>query len=314
MEKKKFFTVKKIILFILIILLIAVGVVLLINYRNIKSIYRGLTTNIDDIQQQMTQNDQNIADALAESGISLTKEELDLFSDGSLSQDEISAIILKSMTEGSADEVLPDAEKSDDDENGTENTDVTAPETSTDSSNGKATGSEKSSGDTNAVGTDTSTDTSYGKANGGGKGTSSASNGTSKSSQNSSNASALPKSSGTDEAEYNKKVADLIAKVYVIKANFTSSLAAFENDIISSYKALPTSERTNANKAKIVADNMSYALGLEAQCDAQIAAVTDELTALLKQYGKDTALVDSINSAYQQEKELKKAYYLSLYK
>ena len=288
MEKKKFFTVKKIILFILIILLIAVGVVLLINYRNIKSIYRGLTTNIDDIQQQMTQNDQNIADALAESGISLTKEELDLFSDGSLSQDEISAIILKSMTEGSADEVLPDAEKSDDDENGTENTDVTAPETSTDSSDGKT--------------------------NNGGKGTSSTSNGTSKSSQNSSNTSALPKSSGTDEAEYNKKVADLVAKVYVIKANFTSSLAAFENDIISSYKALPTSERTNANKAKIVADNMSYALGLEAQCDAQIAAVTDELTALLKQYGKDTALVDSINSAYQQEKELKKAYYLSLYK
>ena len=288
MGKKKFFTVKKIILSIIVILLIAAGAVLLINYQNIKALYRGMTTNVDDIQQQMTQNEQNIADALTESGISLTMEELDLVSDGSLSQEEISAIILKGMTEESADETLSDAENSEDSEIGSENTD--------------------------AIGTETSTDSSNGKANGGEKDVPSVSGGASKGSQPSSNTSSSPKSSNTNEAEYNKKVADLVAKIYVIKANFTSSLAAFENDIISSYKALPASERTNKNKAKIVADNMSYALGLESQCDAQIKAVTDELTALLKQYGKDTALIDSINSAYEQEKELKKAYYLSLYK
>ena len=288
MEKKKFFTVKRLILFIIVILLIVAGVVLLINYPNIKALYKGMTTNPDDIQQQIVQNNQNIADALTESGISLTKEELDLFSDGSLSQDEISAMILKGMTEGSVDEALSNADNSEGDENATENANATAPETGTNSPDKKS--------------------------NNAGTGKSNVSNGNSNSTQPSPNASTLPDSSDKDEAEYNKKVADLVAKVYVIKANFTSLLAALEDSAISSYKALPASERTHASKAKIVSDNMSYVLGLEAQCDAQVKAVTDELTALLKQYGKDTALVDSINSAYQQEKELKKAYYLSLYK
>ena len=42
--------------------------------------------------------------------------------------------------------------------------------------------------------------------------------------------------------------------------------------------------------------------------------ITDELSALMKANGKDTSLVDAINSAYANEKELKKAYYISLYK
>lgn len=79
------------------------------------------------------------------------------------------------------------------------------------------------------------------------------------------------------EEEYNKKVADLVAKMYVVKANFTSTLSAFEANIISSYKSLPAEQRTSATKAKIVSDNMSYVTGLEAQCDAQVKAITDEL-------------------------------------
>ena len=116
------------------------------------------------------------------------------------------------------------------------------------------------------------------------------------------------------EEEYNKKVAELVAKIYVIKANFTSTLSAFESNIIASYKALPKEQHTTATKAKIVSDNMGYVTGLEAQCDAQVKAVTDELSALMKENGKDTSLVDAINSAYNSEKELKKAYYISLYK
>lgn len=105
-----------------------------------------------------------------------------------------------------------------------------------------------------------------------------------------------------------------MAKIYVIKANFTSTLSTFESNIIASYKALPKEQHTTATKAKIVSDNMGYVAGLEAQCDAQVKAVTDELSALMKENGKDTSLVDAINSAYKNEKELKKAYYISLYK
>lgn len=116
------------------------------------------------------------------------------------------------------------------------------------------------------------------------------------------------------DEEYNRKVAELIAQVYVIKANFTSQLSAFESSIINSYKALPAEQRTAATKARIVSENMGYIAGLEAQCDAQINAVTTELKAFLASCGRDTSLVDSINTAYANEKELKKAYYISLYK
>ena len=116
------------------------------------------------------------------------------------------------------------------------------------------------------------------------------------------------------EQEYNKKVAELVAQVYVIQANFNSTLNAFENRIISEYKALPAEERTTSTKARIVSENMAYVVGLEAQCDAQIKEITDALTKLMNENNKDTSLVDSINKAYQNEKELKKAYYISLYK
>lgn len=116
------------------------------------------------------------------------------------------------------------------------------------------------------------------------------------------------------DEEYNRKVSELIAQVYVIKANFTSQLSVFESSIINSYKALPPEQRTAATKARIVSENMGYVVSMEAQCDAQISAVTAELYAFLTSCGKDTSLVDSINSAYANEKELKKAYYISLYK
>ena len=116
------------------------------------------------------------------------------------------------------------------------------------------------------------------------------------------------------EEQYNTRVSELVAKMYSIKADFITQLSAFESRIISEYKALPKEQRTSATKTRIVSENMSYVMGLEAQCDAQVKAVTDELTAIMTANGKPTTLVDQINAAYVSEKEIKKAYYVSLYK
>ncbi len=121
-------------------------------------------------------------------------------------------------------------------------------------------------------------------------------------------------SNGVTDEEYNRKVAELVAQIYVIKSDFMSQLSSFESNIINAYKALPEEQRTTATKARIVSENMGYVAGLEAQCDAQVSAVTSELSAFLISCGKDTSLVNSIQAAYANEKELKKAYYISLYK
>lgn len=116
------------------------------------------------------------------------------------------------------------------------------------------------------------------------------------------------------EEQYNMRIAELVARMYSIKADFVSQLASFESSVIAQYKALPAEQRTTATKSRIVSENMNYIMGLEAQCDAQVAAVTSELTAIMTANGKSTALVDQINTAYINEKENKKAYYVSLYK
>lgn len=119
---------------------------------------------------------------------------------------------------------------------------------------------------------------------------------------------------GMTEDEYNMSVSELVAKVYSVKADFNSKLSAFESKVIADYKALPPEQRTSATKARIVSENMSYVMGLEAQCDAQVKTITDELYAIMTANGKPTTLVDQINAAYISEKENKKAYYISLYK
>ena len=121
-------------------------------------------------------------------------------------------------------------------------------------------------------------------------------------------------SANTPDDAYNKAVSDQIAKLYVLKAQYTSTLASFEADIKAQYLALPQEERGTAAKAKIVSDNMAYVAGLEAQCDAQVNAILAEISSIGKQYGKDDSLVSALKSAYANEKELKKAYYISLYK
>ena len=44
-----------------------------------------------------------------------------------------------------------------------------------------------------------------------------------------------------------------------------------------------------------------------------MAEIEQKITALLKEMGRDTSLVDEIQSAYEEEKSLKKAYYLGLH-
>ena len=303
---------KWIVLTIFLILLAVIVFFAVKNLENIKALYKGLTTDTTQIGMLIQQNQKDTVGALSNSGINVSEEDFKKFNEGNLSEEEISEIIFNSMSSGSS----QTADNNNQEENANENASA---EGSQDANN-QTSESNSSSVSNNSQDSQNSSSQSSDSSNNSGttqnnQTTSSASGNSSAagSSQTNTNTASTP-SGALSEDEYNKKVADLVAKIYVIKGNFLALLSEFENKIISDYKALPSSQRTNAKKAQIVADNMSYIAGLEAQCDAQVKAVTDELTALMKAQGKDTSLVDAINKAYAQEKELKKAYYISLYK
>ncbi len=274
-QKKHKNRVLKYILIALLIIVVLIGLFIAMNYKNVVAFYKGLTTDSGTLSQQLEQNKKDTADALVNSGLNISEEDLNKINDGSLSKEEISNVLLNSM--GKTEDVSQSGAEQNQPETGQQNEPSIEIEKNEDVSD--------------VTGKDNQKVTEQEK---------------------------LPEQEKDEkilsEQEYNKKLADLVAQVYVIQANFNATLNAFESRIISEYKALPAEQRTASTKAKIVSDNMAYVVGLEAQCDAQIKEVTDALTKLMTENNKDTSLVDSINKAYQNEKELKKAYYISLYK
>lgn len=293
---------KKIALAVIIVILIVLSGVVVSNFNNISALYKGLTQSSDEISSNIEKNKQNTSQALQDAGINMSEEDFEKLNSGELSADEILQIIQGAVSSDNQ-QKDPENEPSPEQKPQGNETDekkdeyVAAPEQKPEQNPEQniQVQPDDSQGDVQKPVEQEKTDTPP---------------------QSQPNPVVPPEQSETvlAEAEYNKKVADLVAKVYTIKSEFMATLDSFESKIVSEYKALPAEQRTSATKAKIVADNMSYMLSLEAQCDAQIKAVTDELTKLMKEYGKDMALVDAINSAYANEKELKKAYYVSLYK
>ena len=347
MENKSTKSVRARVLLTLLILILAIILGVFFVYRNnIKAVWRGLTTDTGDISEMIQNSQTQTKNALSDAGMNVSEDDFNKLNNGDLSQEEIEAIIYDSLSGAETDPVKKPVS-----DTGSETVaEGETPGDKADSGDGKTTGSsaEPSSKDQpSSDGKQPSSAPGGQSENASGKTPSSGKNPSGSKDASGSKPSGstqtkdptaasttptrtpsttqgtfLPQPGTTSpigtaklsEEEYNKKVAELVAKIYVIKANFTSTLSAFESNIIASYKALPKEQHTTATKAKIVSDNMGYVTGLEAQCDAQIKAVTDELSALMKENGKDTSLVDAINSAYQSEKELKKAYYISLYK
>lgn len=110
-----------------------------------------------------------------------------------------------------------------------------------------------------------------------------------------------------------EKLSQLLAEIYLMKAEYTAWLEDKYDEAIAEYTALDESARTTAAKYNIGMRYMSEALEKETECDERMAELEDEIRALLKEMGQDTSLVDDIKAAYEEEKALKKAYYLGLH-
>lgn len=266
--------------------------------ENWDSLSRGLKADTSDLELETKQNVQNQAQAFVDSDINLSADDIESLSGADMTEEERARLIYEAMTSGkpNADVVIDDENDGTptDEKNEVSDDDVQPPTDERDEAvENVVTEPVKADAPTAEPSKPTPPPTTPKKD--------------------------TPTQSTTasgvlSEDEYNTKVSELVAKMYSIKADFMGKLTAFESRIIADYKAMPEEQRTTATKAKIVADNMSYIVGLEAQCDAQVDAVTSELTKIMTANGKDTALVDQIKSAYTNEKELKKAYYVSLYK
>ncbi len=129
-----------------------------------------------------------------------------------------------------------------------------------------------------------------------------------------SSANSASSSSGNNAAAVDKLIGDKVIEIYSLKAYYLGQLGQLEAAVKSDYTALPESKRNIVGKKELVSKYMGRATSLMSQCDSRVESVLSELKSGLDSYGADTSIIKRIRSAYENEKTLKKAYYMSLVK
>lgn len=112
---------------------------------------------------------------------------------------------------------------------------------------------------------------------------------------------------GSSYSPEEKEIRELIATMYVLQATYEGKLEGIVQDAIQEYTE---GEHTAEHKTAIVYGKVGELTALESECDAQVAKVVSRLRELLKATGQDDSLAKEVESAYQEAKSLKKAYYI----
>lgn len=107
-------------------------------------------------------------------------------------------------------------------------------------------------------------------------------------------------------------VAQAIAKLYITKNDYLGRLDSIEAQVRAQYIALPEAEKKGA-KQRYLAQYLPTVAAWEAECDAAVYAVIDEVRAALKESGQSQSVADQIESSYLNEKRLKKSYFINRY-
>ncbi len=110
-----------------------------------------------------------------------------------------------------------------------------------------------------------------------------------------------------------QETARCIAKLYVIKSRFTEQLTALEEQIFQEYKDLPKDQQIPDNRKSVAIKYVSRVAEMEKTCDAEVEELLSELKQTLEAEGKDTSIITTLKKAYNEEKSLKKAFYLNVY-
>ncbi|MGB4439081.1 MAG: hypothetical protein WBJ13_07635 [Sedimentibacter sp.] len=109
-------------------------------------------------------------------------------------------------------------------------------------------------------------------------------------------------------------ISDGVSKMYALKAKYVNKLGELEREVIKEYTSIPKEKQNEDSKYSIVMGNVNYVAELEQKCDSEVAKVLSTLETELKKLKGDTEIIQILQDAYQSEKEVKKSYYLSLYK
>ena len=127
--------------------------------------------------------------------------------------------------------------------------------------------------------------------------------------EDSKNSATAPKVSNP---ETDRLISEKVIELYSLKAYYLGQLGQMEAVVKKDYAALPKEKKNLLGKKEIVSRYMGKAMGLLEQCDAKVETLLAELKTELETHNADTSIINKIRAAYENEKKLKKAYYIKL--
>ena len=268
---------------IAVLLLIIVSVALLVGVDNIKAIYVGVKYDKDKINVMIEESAARLDEKLAEYSYIVarapTKEEMDAVASGEITEDQLSKIIANGVTleyfRECDYEIKPYGNKEDKEPDDSEKQDMQKEQS--ESSNSQQ--SNNAASDKPAE---------------------------SKPSEEKNTESQPEKTQTELDAECDLQVSQIVAKMYILRSSFTSSLSGLASQAYADYQA-------GVPKNEIISNYIGQGQSLEAQCDGNVSALMSELSGILTKYGRTTELVDSIYATYNSEKQYTKAYYMNMY-
>lgn len=113
------------------------------------------------------------------------------------------------------------------------------------------------------------------------------------------------------EDPYQKELSAIIAKVYVLREDFTMALDNMYDEAKAEYIALPAEKRTKSNLMVLASKYLSKATALEKECDARMDEIVADMEKLIQENNGDMSLADTVVYSYANEKSLKKSWFMS---
>jgi len=121
-------------------------------------------------------------------------------------------------------------------------------------------------------------------------------------------------SSNSDKSKaIDKAVSSSVSQMYALKATFVSELGEVARQAYTEYTSLPKEKQNSEGKSEVVINNINKVSQLEQNCDAKVEYLLSDLQSELEQLNGDTEIIQVLRNSYEEEKEIKKSYYLSLY-
>ncbi len=120
----------------------------------------------------------------------------------------------------------------------------------------------------------------------------------------------VPTETPSPEALYQAALSEQVARVYVLREEFTAKLEELMAQGKAEYRAMPESERTKAKLASWASGYVSKASELEKQCDAEMDRIIADTRALIRANNGDLSLLKTLAYSYAQEKSIQKSIYI----